>query len=363
MGNKFAAWNREAILDRIYSRSYVWAAWPSSWKLVAFSGLLFCFGSADAEQLNYIRIGHFPNITHAQAVYARATGQFEKAVGIPIRWTSFNAGPSAIEALFTDAIDMTFVGPNPAINGYLKSKGTKFVIIAGAASGGAALVIRTNAGINSEKDFNDKTIATPQLGNTQDVAARMWLEEKGYRLKEKGGRVGLVPLSNADQLTMFRKNQIDGAWTVEPWVSRLEIEGHGKVFLEEKSLWPEGRYVTTHLIVNRDFLSRNAEVVKKLLQAHIEVTQQINANLETAGKTLNVELKKETTKSLPDAVLTKAMTRVEFTWDPISASLHKSAESAHRVHFLRTEPNLDGIYDLKLLNEALKEKGLPPVEK
>jgi NitT/TauT family transport system substrate-binding protein len=245
----------------------------------------------------------------------------------------------------------------------VQSQGKEVRVIAGATSAGASLVVRQDAGIAKPSDLANKKIATPQLGNTQDVAARMWLEEKGYRLKEKGGRVGLVPLSNADQLTMFRKNQIDGAWTVEPWVSRLEIEGHGKILLEEKSLWPEGRYVTTHLIVNRDFLSRNAEVVKKLLKAHIEVTQQINANLEAAGKTLNVELKKETTKSLPDAVLARAMTRVEFTWDPISASLHKSAESAHRVHFLRTEPNLDGIYDLKLLNEVLKDKGLPPVEK
>src|ERR1043166_1231500 len=178
MGNNLGAWKREGILDRIYSRSFVWATRLLSWKLGALVGLLFCFGSSAAEP-NYIRIGHFPNITHAQAVYARSTGQFERAVGIPIRWTSFNAGPSAIEALFTDAIDMTFVGPNPAINGYLKSKGARFVIIAGAASGGAALVIRTNAGINSDTDFNDKTIATPQFGNTQDVAARVWLAEKG----------------------------------------------------------------------------------------------------------------------------------------------------------------------------------------
>ena len=340
------------------------AARPRGWGLLAPAGLLLCVHSpALAGEIQQLRIGHFPNLTHAQAVYARATGQFEKAVGIPIKWTSFNAGPSAIEALFTDAIDMTFVGPNPAINGYLKSKGAKFVIIAGAASGGAALVVRPDAGINLDADFNDKTIATPQLGNTQDVAARIWFAQKGYRLKEKGGRLALVPLSNPDQLTMFRKKQIDGAWTVEPRVSRLEIEGQGRVFLEEKTLWPEGRYVTTHLVVNRDFLSRNREVVKKLLGAHIEITQQINADLQAAGKRLNAELKKETSKALADAVVAKAMTRVEFTWDPISASLHKSAEAAHRVGFIRTEPNLDGIYELGLLEEVLKEKSLPSLQK
>ena len=337
---------------------------PRVWRLLALGGLWFCGpGSSFAEDIKQLRIGHFPNLTHAQALYARATGQFEKAVGVPIKWTSLNAGPSAIEALFTDAVDMTFVGPNPAINGYLKSKGTKFVIIAGAASGGAGLVVRKDAGIRSEADFNDKTIATPQLGNTQDVAARIWLAQKGYRLKETGGRVGLVPLSNPDQLTMFRKRQIDGAWTVEPWVSRLEIEGQGVVLLEEKSLWPEGRYVTTHLVVNRDFLASHREVVKKLLSAHIEVTQQITADLSAAGKLLNAELNKETGKALPEAVVAKAMTRIEFTWDPIRSSLYRCAEAAHRVGFLRTEPKLDGIYELGLLEEALKEMNLAPLQK
>jgi NitT/TauT family transport system substrate-binding protein len=340
------------------------AARPRVWGLLAFAGLWFCFHwPAAADDLKQLRIGHFPNLTHAQALYARATGQFEKAVGVPIKWTSLNAGPSAIEALFTDAIDMTFIGPSPAINGYLKSKGAKFVIIAGAASGGAGLVVRTNAGINSETDFNDKTIATPQLGNTQDVAARVWFAQKGFRLKEMGGRVGLVPLSNPDQLTMFRKKQIDGAWTVEPWVSRLEIEGQGRVFLEEKALWPEGRYVTTHLVVSRDFLSGHREVVKKLLRAHVEVTQQITADISAAGKLLNAELKNETGKALPEAVVVKAMTRIEFTWDPISSSLYKCAEAAHRIGFIRDEPRLDGIYELGLLEDVLKEMNLPPLQR
>jgi NitT/TauT family transport system substrate-binding protein len=324
--------------------------------------LLACtYGRLTAQELQQLRLGHFPNLTHAQALYARAKGHFEQVIGVPIEWTAFNAGPSAIEALFTDAIDMTFVGPNPAVNGYLKSKGKKFVIIAGAASGGSGLVVRKDAGIQTDADFKDKMIATPQLGNTQDVAARIWFSQHGYHLKEKGGRLGLVALSNPDQLTMFRKKQIDGAWTVEPWVSRLEIEGGGVLFLDEKTLWPEGRYVTTHLVVNTAFLAKNREIVRKLLRAHIEVTQQINADTAAAGTILNAELKKETGKALPEAVVTKAMTRVEFTWDPLSSSLYKSAESAHRVGFIRKKPELDGIYDLALLQEVLKEKNLPPI--
>lgn len=325
------------------------------------SACLLLFSTTLLHGQDPLRIGHFPNITHAQAVYARATGELEKALGVPVIWVSFNAGPSAIEALFTDAVDVTFVGPNPAINGYLKSRGTKFVIIAGAASGGAALVIRPGSGINTERDFSHKTIATPQIGNTQDVAARIWFAQKGYRLTEKGGTLALIPLSNPDQLTMFRKKQIDGAWTVEPWVSRLELEAQGQVFLEEKNLWPGGRYITTQLVANRSVLRARRDVLKKLLAAHIEITQKINSDKSSAAKILNPELKKETTRALKPEVIDKALARVEFTWDPISSSLHANAEAAYEVHFLRKEPVLDGIYDVSLLNEVLKEKQLPEV--
>ncbi len=328
--------------------------------LVACLTMTICVAAAD--EARELRLGHFPNITHAPAIYARAGGQFEQKVGVPITWSSFNAGPTAIEALFGDAIDATFVGPNPAINGYIKSKGEKFVIVAGCASGGAGLVVRKDAGIKSEKDFNDKIIATPQLGNTQDVAARTWFAERGYTLKEKGGALTLLPLSNPDQLTLFQKKEIHGAWTVEPWLARLELEGDGELFLDEKKLWPAGRYVTTHLIVRREFLSANSKLVKKLLEALIEVMQQINADKVAAAAILNAELKKETGKALPDAVIARAMERVEFTWDPISSSLRKSAEAAHQVGFLRSPPDLTGIYSLRLLNEVLKEKSLPAVE-
>lgn len=323
---------------------------------VAISG-----GKAIADEAHEVRLGHFPNITHAQAIYARAGGQFEQKLGVPIKWTSFNAGPTAIEAIFTDAIDATFVGPSPAINGYIRSKGEKFVIVAGGASGGSGLVVRKDAGIKTDKDFDGKTIATPQLGNTQDVAARTWFAERGYKLKEKGGRLTLLPLSNPDQLTLFQKKEIDGAWTVEPWLARLELEGGGEVFLDEKTLWPEGRYVTTHLIVSRKFLSGNPQLVRKLLEALVEVTQQINADKVAAARVLNAELKKETGKALPDAVIARALERVEFTWDPISSSLRRSADAAYKIGFLKASPDLIGIYSLRMLNDVLKDKQLPPV--
>jgi len=293
--------------------------------------------------------------------YARAGGHFERKIRRPIVWTSFNAGPTAIEALFTDAIDATFVGPNPTITGYMRTRGEKFVVIAGGASGGAGLVVHPNAEIRSVGDFADKIIATPQLGNTQDVAARVWFAAQGYKLKEKGGNLTLVALSNPDQLTLFRKRDIHGAWTVEPWVARLELEGGGELFLDERTLWPEGRYVTTHLVANRVFLREHPELIRDLLAALIEVTQEINGDKRAAARILNAELKRETGKALPEAVVKRALQRIEFTWDPISASLRKCSDAAYRVGFLRGQPHLAGLYSLDALNDVLRTKGLPPV--
>lgn len=321
---------------------------------------LFAPGRAGAEAQR-LRLGHFPNITHAQALYAQAGGQFERKLGVPITWSTFNAGPTAIEAIFADAVDAAFVGPNPAINGFIKSKGEKFVIVAGAASGGAGLVVRKDAGIRSDKDFHGKIIATPQLGNTQDVAARVWFGAHGYKLKEKGGDLTLLPLANPDQLTMLQKREIHGAWTVEPWLSRLELEGGGVLFLDEKTLWPEGRYVITQLIVSKEFLATSPKLVEKLVEALVEVTEQINADKGAAAKILNAELKVETGKALPEAVITRALDRVELTWDPIASSLRKSAEAAYRVGFVKTPPDLNGIYALQPLNNVLKAKHLPVV--
>jgi len=323
--------------------------------------LVLSFSDGAADEARVLRLGHFPNMTHAQALMARASGQFEQKIGVPIEWTSFNAGPTAIEALFADAVDATFVGPNPTINGYIKSKGSKFVIVAGSASGGAGLVVRRDAGIRTERDFHGKIIATPQLGNTQDVAARVWFLARGYKTREKGGSLTVISLANPDQLTMMQKKEIHGAWTVEPWLSRLEFEGNGVLYLDEKTLWPQGQHVTTHLVVRKAFLASNPELIKNLLRALVEVTQTINADKADATQVVNAELKKLTGKALADRVIDQAMQRVEFTWDPIRASLYGAADAAREIGFLRTEPNLQGIYSLGILNQVLEEKGLPLV--
>ena len=320
-----------------------------------------CGSQPTALKAVKLRLGHFPNVTHAQALYGRATGSFEKAIGTPVEWTQFNAGPSAVEALFAGAVDASYVGPNPAINGFIKSRGKSFVIVAGAASGGAALVVRAGAGISSEKDFHGKTVATPQLANTQDVAARLWFADRGYTTRERRGDLTILPLANPDQLLMFQKRQIDAAWTVEPWVSRLEQEGNGRVFLDEKTLWPDGKYVTALLVVRLEFLAAHRDLVVRLLTAHVEATLALNAGKDAAVPLLAAEIRRETAKELPEAIVRTSLARIELGWDPLPAALAKAADDAHRVGFLHERPNLAGIVEVGPLNEVLAAKGLAPV--
>jgi NitT/TauT family transport system substrate-binding protein len=312
-----------------------------------------------------MRVGHFPNITHSQAVIGKANGWFDKAMAPQARidWKMFNAGPSAIEALYAGQIDITYIGPNPAISGYVRSRGEALRIVAGATSGGAALVVRADAGINSVADFHGKKIASPQLGNTQDVALRAWIQSKGMKLREKGGDVQVIPIANPDQMTLFLRKQIDAAWTVEPWVSRLVREAGGKIFLDERDLWPGGQFVTTHVIVRTQFLREHRDLVKKWLRAHVELTEWINKNLAQAKQVLNAQIKKDTTKALPVQVLDDSFSRLAVTYDPVKTSLFSSAKSAFDAGLLgRERPDLSGIYDLSVLNEVLKEKGAKPVQ-
>jgi NitT/TauT family transport system substrate-binding protein len=328
-------------------------------------GLLFLgFAVIARGEEVIIRAGHFPNMTHPQGVIGQANGWFEKDLGenTKIDWKIFNAGPSAIEALFAGQLDLTYIGPNPTINGFVKSKGETLRIISGAVSGGAGLVVRADSGINKIKDFDGRKIASPQLGNTQDVALRGWLKKNGFEAKEKGGTVQVIPLGNPDQLTLFLRKEIDGAWTVEPWVSRLILEGDGKLFLDERELWPDGKFVTTHLIVSTEFLREHPDIVKKWIAAHVELTDWINKNPDEAKSILNEEIKRETGKALPQEVLDASMKGVDITYDPIGSSLFKSANTAFDLGFLGKErPDLSNIYDLTLLNEVLTEKGLRPI--
>ena len=312
-----------------------------------------------------VRVGAFPNITHAQAMVGKANGSFEKALGpnVKIEWKTFNAGPAAIEALFAGAIDMTYVGPNPTISGYLRSNGEALRVVAGASSGGAALVVRNDSGIQKPSDFHGKKVASPQLGNTQDVALRSWMKSNGLKSADKGGDVQVIPLANPDQLTLFLKKELDAAWAPEPWATRLIREGNGHLYLDERTLWPNGQFVCANLIVNPKFLKEHPDVVKSWLRTHVELSDWITGHPSDAKKILNQQIQKETGKALPDAVLDEAFSRLQVTYDPLRASLLTSAKSAFDAGFLgRQMPDLSNLYDLSLLNQVLSEKGKKAIQ-
>ena len=311
-----------------------------------------------------LRIGYFPNINHAQAVIGLGNGDFQRILGDNVQVTTqtFNAGPSAIEALFANQIDVTYVGPNPAINGYVQSNGEALRVISGAASGGAVFVVRNDSGINSPQDLANKKFSSPQLGNTQDVALRNYLLDNGYNTKDKGGNVEVLPVRNPDIVTLFLTKQIDGAWVPEPWGERLVREGGGKILVDERDLWPpEGKFVTVNIIVNPNYLENNPDVIKKLLEAHIDETNWINNNKAAAIGAFNVELQKLTGQTIPEDVLNASLSRIDFTYDPVRLSLFQNAADAYNMGFLPENPDVSGIYDLTILDQVLQERGLPSI--
>ena len=320
-------------------------------------------GGTPAEKQVTLRLGYFPNITHSQPLVGVGRGIFADELGqnVKLETKTFNAGPSVIEALFAGEVDASYIGPNPAINGYVKSQGKELRIIAGATSAGALLVVRNDSNITKPSDFANKKISSPQLGNTQDVALRAWLKANGLNDREHGGNVQVIPTENANALALFQKGEIQGAWVPEPWATRL-IEVGGRVYLDERDLWPNGEFVTTHLIVRTKFLNEHPQAVERLLRAHVKTTQWINDNPEEAKRTVNEGIKKLTNTSLPDSVINNAWRNMKVTYDPIASSLRKSADDAFALGFLgEKKPDLSNIYALDPLNKVLAEQNLKPV--
>jgi NitT/TauT family transport system substrate-binding protein len=319
-----------------------------------------------------LRIGYFPNLNHAQAVIGlQQDGDFQKILntnsnnttkGVRVESFVFNAGPSAIEALFGGQIDVAYVGPNPAINGYLASNGQGLRVISGAASGGASFVIRNDSGIKSVNDLGGKKFASPQLGNTQDVSLRKYLVDNGFNTVDNGGNVTVVPVTPADILTLMLKNEIDGAWVPEPWATRLVKEANARIFVDERELWsPDGKFVTANIIARTDYLNENPDIVKQFLQAHINKTIWINENKDQEVITaFNGALTKITGKTIPDDEIRDALTRLEFTFDPVEESLFKIADNAYELGYLdngRSKSDLSNIFDLTILNDILAGMG------
>ena len=324
--------------------------------------------SAPPAEIKTIRLGFFPNLTHGPALVGLQDGLFKSALkplGLTVTPTAFNAGPDAVSALFGGSLDITYIGPNPTINAYAESGGEAVRVIAGAASGGAALVVRPE--ITGAAGLKGRKIATPQLGNTQDVALRAWLKDQSLTSDvDGGGDVSIVPQANAEGLAAYASGQIGGAWVPEPWVSEY-VKAGAKVLVDEATLWPQGQFVTTNVIVRTEFLDQHPDAVQAFLDGHLAALKAIKDDPKGSAEAANASLKSLTGSSLAPDVLTSAWKNVTFTADPLPATLKASAEDAISVGLLEADKvekagGLPGsLYDLTLLNRALAAAGEPEV--
>jgi NitT/TauT family transport system substrate-binding protein len=318
------------------------------WRLLLLSALSLVAAHAPtlAQQSTTVRVGHFPNITHVQALVARA---FERqgrnwlgerlGPGVKIEWYTYNAGPSAMEAIFANSLDLTYVGPNPALNAYARSRGAEVRVIGGAVNGGSALVVQGDSPLSKPTDFKGKRIATPQFGNTQDVAARAWLVAGGLRITQTGGDAHVVPTSNPDQLSLFQSKQLDAVWTVEPWVSRLESEAGGKVLVEEKDA------ITTILVSSAGFLEKNRDLAKRFVAAHRELTDWIQKNPDEAQRMAREELRASFRLDMSPELVARAWSRMVITPDTSREAFQSFVTSAQKVGFLRDTPDLSRLIE------------------
>ncbi len=332
---------------------------------LAAAGLTGCgesrneVGSTGAAQR--LKLGYLANVTHAPAVIGVADGTYARALGsTTLETTVFTAGPTAVQALLSGAIDAAYIGPSPAINAYLQSGGQAVKVIAGAVSGGTALVVKPS--IANVGQLAGKTVADPQRGGTQDVALKYFLSRHSLDFSNSGPTsVDVVSQSSAQTLTLFRQGRIDGAWLPEPWVSRLQQQAGAKVLVDERTQWPGGKYATTNLVVSSDYLAKHPQTVRALLTAQVITTRAMGADPGKAARTLRASLGVLTGTTLAASVVTGALRNVTVGWDPFATSLKVSATHAVEVGLLGKDADLRGIYDLRPLNAVLHAHQLPTV--
>ena len=329
--------------------------------VVLFSSGCGSSASASDDGPLTIRLGYFPNLTHAPALVGLQNGLLAGQLGgsVTIEPHTFNAGGDAVTAILSGSVDVSFVGPNPTVNAFVQSHGQAIRVISGSTSGGALLVVRPD--ITSASQLRGKKIADPQLGGTQDVALRWYLKSQGFKTDTLGGGdVSVLPQDNSQTLNAFKQRQIDGAWVPEPWASRLVVEAGGRVLVDERDLWPESRFVTTDLIVATQFLHDHPKRVRALLEGLYATVKFLNANAAQAQSIANAAVASITGKKLADGVVSAAWPHMAFTLDPLASSLKTSADHAYSLGLLR-DANLNGLYDLALLNEVLTEHNEPAV--
>ena len=315
--------------------------------------------SPASQQHRELRLGYYPNLTHATAIIGVEKGFLAMALGpnLTLKTQTFNAGPAEVEAIFGGAIDAAYIGPNPVINAYVRSHGSLVRIVSGATSGGAGLVVRPGAGISDAASLKGKHLATPQLGNTQDVALRSYLAAHGMRTTvQGGGDVTITPTDNSSIVQLFKSGRIDGAWVPEPYLSTLLDNAGGKLLVDEATLWPQGQFVTAELVVTTKLLNENPEVVRGLIQGDVTATDWVNSNPQEAQQVVNSALQKLTGKPLTAKVVADAWSRLTFSEDPLAAALQRAARSAESVGLL-SNIDLKGIIDVRILNDVMRSKG------
>ena len=303
--------------------------------------------SNDSSDENKIRIAYFPNIGHAIPIVGIEKGFFEKSVGnaTVIETRVFDSGPQAIESLFANSVDIAYVGPGPAINGFLNSENHNVKILAGAASGGASFIVHPLSEINSVSDFAGKKIAAPQIGNTQDVSLRYYLSENGLKTADKGGSVIVYNIPNPDIYTLFVKGDVDGAWVAEPWATILETELDGKRLFYEEDLWPNSEFASVLLIGNVNFVEKNPTLITHLLESHHDTMNWINENPVETRIVFNNFLNSHLGQSLSDDVVDIALSNIVITDDPLPDSVHSFAAKADSLGYLgRNGYDLSGIF-------------------
>ena len=309
-------------------------------------GALLATACSSSNAETVLRIGHFPNITHAQALVAhnlsrQGKGWFEERLGpgTKVEWFVYNAGPSAMEAIFAQSIDLTYVGPAPALNAYTKSNGAEVRLIAGSANGGAAFVVQPDQNLKAAADFRGKKIATPQLGNTQDVSCRAWLIAGGLKITQLGGDAQVIPTQNPDQLSLFQQKRVDGVWTVEPWVSRLEREAKGLILVEEPDV------ATTVVVSSVKFLGANRELAKKFVEAHAALTEWMIKNPDEAQKMIRAELLEQTKSDIAPDLIAQSWKRIVFTSEIPRASVESFMQNSVKTGFIKSAPNLSKLFE------------------
>ncbi|WP_084156368.1 aliphatic sulfonate ABC transporter substrate-binding protein [Clostridium akagii] len=323
------------------------------------AGVLAGCNAKKSDDAQTVRIAYFPNITHSQALVGMEEGKFKKALGdkVTIQWKQFNAGSSEVEAFLSGSVDIGYIGPGPAINGYTKSKGD-LQVIAGATDSGAVLVSRKGENIKSVKDLANKKVAIPQFGNTQDLTLRFLLANNGLQDKTKGGNVEIVAADNPDIVTLLDKGSIDAALVPEPWGSRIQKQASADLVLDSNKVWRNGKYPTALVVARKEFIKDHPDVIENFLKAHVELTDYINTNKDKAADDANIEFKTLTKKALDKDVLKTSFSRLSPTVDPEKNATKAMIDMSLKVGFIKEKPaDENGLFNLDILNKVLKAKG------